>query len=638
MKHGFLRVAAACPQATLANPEANGSAHLALAKEAALAGVKVLCFPELSLSCYTCGDLFFNTTLQSAAKEALRAYTEGTKDLDLLSFVGMPLEVGGKLYNCAVAISGGHLLGIVPKTYLPNYSEFGDVRHFAPAPAKNSTVTLLGEQVPFGTRLLFTCPEMPGLTVGAEICEDAWVSASPSASHAVASATLVVNLSASSESVGKPQYRRNLICTQSARTHCAYVYANAGEGESTTDLVFSGHSFVCEDGDVLAENKPFGGATLIQAVIDVQKLQTARMNLNTFVALGEDEYLHVPFHLSMSDTAFTQPPHRFPFVPSDRQTLEEHCKLILEMQSRALANRMLRAHAKTLVLGVSGGLDSTLALLVSVRAARLAGYPTDRVISVTMPGFGTTTRTKGNAERLAELLCTTLRTVSICGAVTGHFADISHDPKVHNAVYENAQARERTQVLMDLANAENGLVVGTGDLSELALGWATYNGDHMSMYGVNAGIAKTLMRHLVAYGADSAEAEGQEEVARVLRDILSTPVSPELLPPENGEISQQTEGIVGPYELHDFFLFYTVRYGFSPAKILRLATAAFAGEYDGETVRRWLVIFVRRFFSQQFKRSCLPDGPKVGSVSLSPRGTWQMPSDADATAWLKELQ
>jgi NAD+ synthase (glutamine-hydrolysing) len=637
MTDGFIRVGAASPALKVANPAENARAHLKAAQEAARDGVKVLVFPELSLSCYTCSDLFFQATLLRGCEAALADFARESATLDLISFVGLPLRVDGKLYNCAAAVANGTILGLVPKTHIPNYSEFYEARHFAPAPAETRTISFAGQEVPFGTRLLFSCREMPELKIAAEICEDLWVSVPPSCMHTAAGATVIVNQSASDELVGKPAYRRELVAMHSARTLSAYLFADAGEGESGTDMVFSANSLLCENGRVLAEGKPFSDTPLVAGVIDLERLVAERTRINTSPSVDPAGYTVCPFSLSVTETALTSPESRTPFIPADRGGRAERCELILNIQSRGLAGRAVRAHAKSLVLGVSGGLDSTLALLVAVRAADRAGLDRRQVIAVTMPGFGTTARTKSNAETLSEELGVTVRTVDIRRAVEVHFSDISHDKENHNVVYENAQARERTQVLMDIANAEGGLVVGTGDLSELALGWATYNGDHMSMYAVNASVPKTLVRHIVAFEADRLEANNSLRAAQVLRDILDTPVSPELLPPENGEIAQCTEEIVGPYELHDYFLYYLVRFGFTPKKILRMAKASFAGAYDEDTIRRWLTVFVRRFFSQQFKRSCLPDGPKVGSICLSPRADWRMPSDADVAAWLEDL-
>ncbi len=633
MKDGFIRVGAVTPDTKVANPEANVKKCVEAARAAAGQGVKVLVFPELTLTTYGCSDLFFQNALLRAAENALEKYMEETKDLDQISFIGVPVLVRDKIYNCAAAVAGGRLLGLVPKTNLPNYNEFYEARQFTPAPAENAFVRYAGCDTVFGTKVIFECDDMPELRIAAEICEDLWVADSPSVAHTAAGATVIVNLSASDEVVGKAEYRRNLVSMQSAKLITGYIYADAGYGESNTDTVYSAHNLISENGRILAEQKPFADSKLLFAEFDLEKLSAERRKTTTARSGMAEGYELVGFGLQVTETEISCPPPRFPFVPSDDRTRTERCELILNIQSRGLAGRFERAHAKSLVIGISGGLDSTLALIVAVRAMDILKVDRKNVIAVTMPCFGTTKRTKSNAETMAEKLGTTLRCVDIKNAVNVHFKDIGQDPENYDVVFENGQARERTQVLMDIANGCGGLVVGTGDLSELALGWATYNGDHMSMYGVNASVPKTLVRHVVAFYADLCEEKGEGEVAAVLRDVLATPVSPELLPPKDGEIAQCTEGIVGPYELHDFFLYHFVRFGFTPEKIFRLAKATFRGVYDDETVSAWLRIFVRRFFAQQFKRSCLPDGPKVGTVALSPRGDWRMPSDADASVW-----
>lgn len=637
MKYGYIRVGAVTPKLYLCEPERNAAAAAEAARNAAKKGVKILVFPELCLVGYTLSDLFFQSALLRGAENALSAYIEETKDLDLLSFIGLPVEQNGKLYNAAAAVCGGELLGVVPKSHIPNYNEFYELRHFAPAPSENGRITLAGHTVPFGTNLLFSCPDMKYLTVAAEICEDLWVSVPPSCRHTAAGATVVVNLSASDELVGKPEYRKNLVSMQSARTMSAYLYADAGDGESGTDMVFSAHNLIAENGRILAEKKPFAADELITAEIDLERLIAERRRTNTFRTDTKGDYTVIPFRLTVTDTEISCPPAKTPFVPQDADGRRERCELILTIQAKGLAGRIRRAYAQCAVVGLSGGLDSTLAVLVAARAADMIGFDRKKIIAVTMPGFGTTARTKGNAEKLAEALGVTLRTVSIHAAVEQHFRDISHDPTNLNVVYENAQARERTQILMDMANAGNGIVIGTGDLSELALGFATYNGDHMSMYAVNAGVPKTLVRHIVSFSADCAQSDGNATLAAVLRDILATPVSPELLPPQDGEIAQKTEGIVGPYELHDYFLYHMVRFGYSPKKLFRMACRSFEDDYTPAVILGWLRLFVRRFFSQQFKRSCLPDGPKVGSVVLSPRADWRMPSDASSALFMKEL-
>ena len=638
MKDGFLRVATACPAIRVADPAYNVASHIAAARDAAAGGVRVLAFPELSLPAYTCSDLFYQEVLLDACEAALGEYLAATADLDMVSIVGVPVRHAGRLYNCAAVTCRGHLLGLVPKTHVCTYAEFYEGRQFTSAPADPISLTFAGEETCLFSKQLFACREMPSLLLAAEICEDLWVADPPSNAHCAAGATLVANLSASDETVGKCDYRRSLIGIQSARAMCVYLYADAGTGESGTDMVFSGNCFIAEAGRILAESAPFSDRVLTVTEVDLKRAEAMRARTNTFVSRPDNAYRTVPFSLSLTTTPLTRAESPTPFVPHDESERYARSELILNIQSRGLAGRVERSHSRTMVIGVSGGLDSTLALLVAARAADLLGLPRTSIVAVTMPCFGTTARTKSNAEKLSEKLGATLRIVDIKAAVDRHFLDIGHDPENRNVVYENAQARERTQVLMDIANGMGGLVVGTGDLSELALGWATYNGDHMSMYGVNAGVPKTLVRYLVAFEADRFTAAGDTETAACLADILATPVSPELLPPEeNGEIAQKTEGIVGPYELHDFFLYYFVRFGFPPKKILRMATLAFAGTYGETEIREYLTLFVRRFFAQQFKRSCLPDGPKVGSLCLSPRGDFRMPSDAQAAAWLEEL-
>ncbi len=638
MKDGFLRVATACPAIRVADPAYNVASHIAAARDAAAGGVRVLAFPELSLSAYTCSDLFYQEVLLDACEAALGEYLKAIADLDMVSIVGVPVRHAGRLYNCAAVTCRGHLLGLVPKTHVCTYAEFYEGRQFTSAPTDPIFLTFAGEETCLFSKQLFACREMPSLLLAAEICEDLWVADPPSNAHCAAGATLVVNLSASDETVGKCDYRRSLIGIQSARAMCVYLYADAGTGESGTDMVFSGNCFIAEAGRILAESAPFSDRVLTVTEVDLKRAEAMRARTNTFVSRPDNAYRTVPFSLSPTTTPLTRAESPTPFVPQDESERYARSELILNIQSRGLAGRVERSHSRTMVIGVSGGLDSTLALLVAARAADLLGLPRTSIVAVTMPCFGTTARTKSNAGKLSEKLGATLRIVDIKAAVDRHFLDIGHDPENRNVVYENAQARERTQVLMDIANGMGGLVVGTGDLSELALGWATYNGDHMSMYGVNAGVPKTLVRYLVAFEADRFTAAGDTETAACLADILATPVSPELLPPEeNGEIAQKTEGIVGPYELHDFFLYYFVRFGFPPKKILRMATLAFAGTYGETEMKEYLTLFVRRFFAQQFKRSCLPDGPKVGSLCLSPRGDFRMPSDAQAAAWLEEL-
>ena len=639
MIHGFIKTAAVTPKVQVADPEGNAREIIRLAKEAAGNGAKIIVFPELCITGYTCGDLFLQELLLESAKEALLQIIRETRELDALIFAGLPWEKEGKLYNVAAVFQGGKLLGLVPKTCIPNYGEFYELRHFARGNQEADAVwTDSGDgerdYIPFGTRLLFTCEEMPGLAVAAEICEDVWVPDPPSIHHALAGATVIVNCSASDETTGKDAYREALISGQSARLVCGYIYANAGEGESSQDLVFGGHNLIAENGKILSRSARFKNET-IYADLDIARIVGERRRMTTFFSRTDAVYTEIGFHLNKEETKLSRFIDPAPFVPDDSQDRQKRCEEIFAIQYMGLKKRLEHTRSRTAVVGISGGLDSTLALLVAVRAFDSLGLPRKGILGVTMPCFGTTDRTYRNACELVRKLGGTLREVDIREAVTTHFRDIGHDPEVHDVTYENSQARERTQVLMDLANQSGGLVIGTGDMSELALGWATYNGDHMSMYGVNAGVPKTLVRHLVRYYADTC---GDPELAATLLDVLDTPVSPELLPPKDGVIAQKTEDLVGPYELHDFFLYYVLRFGFTPAKIYRLARRAFEGVYGDETILKWLKTFYRRFFTQQFKRSCLPDGPKVGSVAVSPRGDLRMPSDASAAIWLKELE
>ena len=630
MKYGFIKVAAVTPKTCVADTAYNAKAIAEAIRNAAAAGARIVVTPELGLTAYTCSDLFLQDTLLDGAERGLAAVLEACAALDVLYAVGCPVRVGGKLYNCAAVAHGGTLLGLVPKTHLPNYGEFYELRHFTPAGETVQTVRFAGQEAPFGTRLLFRCAYF---TAAAEICEDLWAPCPPSVAHAMAGADVILNLSASDETIGKDDYRRELVRGQSARLHCAYLYADAGMGESSTDMVFASHNLIAEDGALLAQTALFGDGVAMTE-IDVQRLTFERRRSNSFPAAADEGYRTVPFEMESGKTVLTRPVSRTPFIPDDTRDRENRCETILNIQSEGLARRLSHAHCKTAVVGISGGLDSCLALLVAVRAMKKLARPASDVIAVTMPCFGTTKRTRGNAEVLTQELGATLRTVDIAAVVSQHFADIGHDPENHNVVFENAQARARTYVLMDIANAEGGLVVGTGDLSELALGWATYNGDHMSMYGVNASVPKTLIRHIVRYCADRA---GEGTLRRVLLDILATPVSPELLPAKDGEIAQKTEDLVGPYELHDFILYYALRWGFEPEKVLMLLEYAYAGTYGRAELVHWLRNFYRRFFVQQYKRSCLPDGPKVGSVALSPRGDLRMPSDASAALWLRAV-
>ena len=560
--------------------------------------------------------------------------TECTKDIDALVFVGLPMEREGKLYNVAAAIHDGEVLCFIPKAFIPAYGEFYETRHFTPGNKEAVAVLFQGETVPFGTNILLEADGMEGLVVGCEICEDIWVPDAPGISHALAGATLLVNLSASNETIGKDAYREMLVKSSSAKLIAGYVYCSGGEGESTQDLVFGGHDIIAENGTVIAQSKRFE-SQILYGDIDISRLRMERRRMNTFACDARRGYLVLPFTVREKETELTRTFPSMPFVPSDVSERQKRCEEILSIQSMGLKKRYEHTGCRKAVIGVSGGLDSTLALLVTVRTFDMLKIERKNIIAVTMPCFGTTDRTYDNACKLTEVLGATLKEVDIKEAVTIHFKDIGQNPEHHDVTYENGQARERTQVLMDIANQENGMVIGTGDMSELALGWATYNGDHMSMYGVNAGVPKTLVRHLVQYYADTCK---NEELMQVLLDVLDTPVSPELLPPVDGAISQKTEDLVGPYELHDFFLYYMLRCGFEPSKIYRIARASFAGQYEAEEILKWMKTFYTRFFTQQFKRSCLPDGPKVGSVALSPRGDLRMPSDACVRIWMEQIE
>ena len=635
MKHGFITLSAGVPEVSVAAPTKNAESICRLIDEAYEKNAAVLTLPELSVTGYTCSDLFFSDSLIKSAERAVESIIEHTKGKKMLVFVGVPVSAYGKLYNCAAVISNGELLGLVPKTNIPNYSEFYELRHFTPAPETDSVVRFCGRDVNFGVHQIFSCAEMPSLRVSAEICEDMWVADTPSTHHAMAGATVVVNLSASNETVCKDAYRKMLVTSASGKLICAYVYADAGVGESTTDIVFSGHSMIAQNGAVTAETLPFAGeygkSRIITSVCDLMHLEHDRRRMNTVKPEYAEKYTVTEFSLDIKETDITGIINPRPFIPGGREDKKAVCSRITDIQAAGLAKRIRASHAKGCVVALSGGLDSTLALLVTAKAFDMLGLSHKAITTVTMPCFGTTSRTRSNAEIMALELDTYFRCIDIKEAVDIHFRDIGHDPSDLSVVYENSQARERTQIIMDIANADGSLVIGTGDLSELALGWATYNGDHMSNYGVNAGVPKTLVRHIVSYFADEAEEGGKESLARVLRDVLATPVSPELLPAKDGEIAQKTEDIVGPYDLHDFYLYHFMRWGETPDKIMREAEAAFADEFDSETIKKWLNIFLRRFYTQQFKRSALPDGPKVGSAALSPRGDWRMPSDADGS-------
>jgi NAD+ synthase (glutamine-hydrolysing) len=634
MKQGFIKTAAATPKITVADCRANKAEILRLIREMEQEHVKIMVFPELCITGYTCQDLFLQRRLLDSAWEMLLEIEEETAQTDALIFAGLPMRHRGKLYNVAAVLNHGKILGFVPKTYIPNYNEFYEQRHFTSGEDCRDYIQIGDRQIPFGTEMIFECEELPELTVAAEICEDLWVPCPPSISHAQAGARIIVNLSASDEMVGKDSYRRSLVSGQSARLVCGYIYASAGEGESTQDLVFGGQNMIAENGTILAEGERFHNS-VVYGEIDVQRLADERRRLSTYPAAQEENYLFVPFTLQQEETVLTRKFPQNPFVPSVKEERDMRCEEILNIQAMGLKKRLEHVHADKAMVGLSGGLDSTLALLVIARAFDLMKTPRENIHCVTMPCFGTTDRTYTNACKLSQCLGASLSEVNIKEAVNIHFRDIRHDPQVHDVTYENSQARERTQILMDMSNQEGSILVGTGDLSELALGWATYNGDHMSMYGVNASVPKTLVRHLVRYYADTC---GEEELRDVLLDILDTPVSPELLPPKDGQIAQKTEDLVGPYELHDFFLYHMLRAGFEPAKIYRIACSTFQGIYDAQTILKWLKIFYRRFFAQQFKRSCLPDGPKVGSVALSPRGDLRMPSDASAAIWMEQLE
>ena len=637
MRDGFIKIAAGTPEVRVADCAYNADRCIELIRQGAEQGVKVLCLPELCLTGYTCGDLFLQEPLLRGSEAALKRVLAETADVDMLIALGLPVRYNHKLFNCAAVLCRGKLLGLVPKQNIPNYTEFYEARWFASGRelGEGLAIPFAGQEaVDFSTGLIFRCADFPLLTVGVEICEDLWVADTPSTRLAQGGATLILNPSASDETVCKDEYRRTLLAATSGRLVCGYVYADAGWGESSTDLIYAGHSIIAENGSILAQRRFETGLTVTE--LDLEKLAHERQRMSTFPAAAPDVYPRC-FSLEVGDTALTRPIPKNPFVPADRGDRAARCQEILTLAALGLKKRLAHTHAKTAVVGLSGGLDSTLALLITARAMAMLDRPASDIVAITMPCFGTTSRTKSNAELLAERVGATLKIIDIGEAVKVHFRDIGQSMEDLSVTFENGQARERTQVLMDIANQSGGLVIGTGDLSELALGWATYNGDHMSMYAVNAGIPKTLVRHLVAYVADENQ-DRDPQLSAVLRDILDTPVSPELLPPKEGEIAQKTEDLVGPYELHDFFLYYAVRWGFSPRKVYRLALYALEDTYGRETILKWLNNFYRRFFAQQFKRSCLPDGPKVGSVTLSPRGDWRMPSDAVAALWMEELE
>jgi len=626
MKYGFVKVAAVTPKIKVADTKYNGQLIRTLMKDTEKAGAKVVVFPELCITGASCGDLFFQDKLLKAAKEELMQIVSASEFYDAVYFVGLPYEINGKLYNVAVVISQGEVLGIVPKSYLNNNRQFT-----SGAFVDCEEVLPNGQIAPVSTELIFYCPECNGLKIAVELGEDLWAPSAPSVGHALGGANVIVNLSADIEVSGRDAYRKQLVSGQSARLICGYICANAGEGESTQDVVYSGHNIIAENGVVLCESARLENG-VIYSEIDVERLESDRRKNPLFDT--EDSHTCVPFRLRKEETRLTRFIDPAPFVPAEETLRHKHCEDIFKIQAMGLKKRMEHTGANTAVIGISGGLDSTLALLVIEQAFDMLKKSRKDIIAVTMPGFGTTDRTYDNAVSMIKQLGATFMEVDIKKSVRQHFEDIGHEESQHDVTYENAQARERTQILMDISNQKNGMVIGTGDMSELALGWATYNGDHMSMYCVNGSVPKTLVRHLVRYYADTC---GEEALAAVLRDVLDTPVSPELLPPENGKIAQKTEDLVGPYELHDFVMYYVLRFGFSPEKIFALAKVAFAGTYNSAVILKWLKTFYRRFFSQQFKRSCLPDGPKVGTLSVSPRGDLCMPSDASVRIWMDEL-
>ena len=642
MKDGFIRVAAATPDIKVADCDYNADRIIELIKQAAEEDASIVVFPELCITGYTCGDLFLQKVLLDGAKNALIKIAKETADCGLLAFVGLPFELDGKLYNCAAAVNNGEVAALIPKKNIPSYSEFYEVRHFTPWKGGNRVVYAFDEMqdehgitfMEFGDVLL----SFSDIVIGVEICEDLWIPEPPSGKLVSQGATIICNLSASDEIIGKSEYREQLVKSQSARCVCGYIYADAGMGESTQDLIFSGHNLIAENGVIVGESRKFTTG-LTFGEIDLHRLVAERRKMNTFPIDGHAretfDYICVSVDVTPKNLDLKRRFPPMPFVPTNKDDLNSRCEEILTMQATGLATRLRHIGCKTAVIGLSGGLDSTLALIVAVHAFDMLGLDRKGIIAVTRPCFGTTKRTKSNAYYLAEAYGVTLKEIDITAAVSQHFVDIGQSKEKLDVTFENGQARERTQVLMDIANQQGGIVIGTGDLSELALGWATYNGDHMSMYGVNASVPKTLVRHLVSYESMNTE---NKRLSEVLADVLATPVSPELLPPTEGEISQKTEDIVGPYELHDFFLYYMVRCGFPPKKILRIAEQSFAGRFDRDTIKKWLTVFLKRFFSQQFKRSCLPDGPKVGSVTLSPRGDWRMPSDACVRLWLEDLE
>lgn len=635
MNHGFVKVAAATPKIKVGDCEYNALQICKAIDQVYQKKAQMVVFPELCITGYTCSDLFWQKSMLNKAKEALQTIATHTKKMEVVVIVGLPMVVDSKLYNVAAVIYDGEIMGMVPKSHIPNYSEFYEARHFASGLNLESKYISLGleEDFIFGTNVIFNCPKIENFKFAIEICEDLWVPNPPSTSHALAGAFVIANLSASDETTGKDAYRKSLLAGQSARTLSAYIYADAGEGESTTDLVFAGHNMIAENGNIIVESKRFDNE-IIYADIDLDRLAAERQRMTTFYQYSDKEYDEVDIYLKPVLSKLERNIDKAPFVPSKDIEREKRCEEILSIQTMGLKKRLEHTGCKNAVIGISGGLDSTLALLVTVRAFDMLGLDHKGIMAVTMPGFGTTDRTYSNAVHMIKAVGCDFKEINISEAVTMHLKQIGHDIDCHDITYENAQARQRTYLLMDLANQCGGMVIGTGDMSELALGWATYNGDHMSMYGVNAGVPKTLVRHLVKYYADTCDSAALSEI---LNDVLDTPVSPELLPPKEGKISQKTEDLVGPYELHDFFLYYVLRFGYEPKKILFLAEKAFEKNFDKDTIKKWLKVFYKRFFSQQFKRSCLPDGPKVGSVAVSPRGDLRMPSDACVREWLEQI-
>ena len=640
MKHGFLKVACATPKIKVADCTYNVNEIIDIAARANEKRVKVLVFPELCITAYTCGDLFFSNVILDSAMKALKKYIDATRDYDMLSIVGLPMFYESKIYNCAAVVKGGELLGVVAKSNLPTYGEFYEGRYFVPCPEENRTFNYEGKKIPFGRNILFACSNMPLLRVGVEICEDIWVTTPPSNMLSNAGATLLANLSASNEVVAKDEYRRILVSSQSAKTVSAYIYANCGEGESTTDVVYSGHSIIAENGTIVSERIPFdySNEKFIIADVDLEKISLERRRRNTVTTNADKNIVTVPFDFNIEKTEITRKIDAHPFVSDDKKALEKNIKSVRSIQAYGLKQRMEASDAQKCVVGISGGLDSALALLAIVDTYKIMGKDVRNIIAVTMPCFATSNRTRNNAHALSQALGVDFREIDIRDAVSAHLKSIGHNENVHNVVYENAQARERTQILMDIANGENALVIGTGDLSELALGFTTFNGDHISMYALNAGVPKTLIPHILEQYAKEYDDNGNMELGKTLRDIIDTPISPELIPATNDNIAQITEEIIGPYEVHDFYIFNMLSYQYSPEKLLRLAEIAFEGKYDNEMLKDCLKVFIKRFFSQQFKRSSLPDGPKMFGVGFSPRGDLKMPSDASSDEWLRYLE